>query len=784
MREFGIGQSVPRTEDLRLVRGKGRYTDDILVHGCARMYVVRSNHGFARIRAIDTEAAAASPGVLAVLTGADAAADGLGGFSSMVRRTGPDGEPNFEPPFPVLAHELARYAGEGVAIVVAETLNQAKSAAELIEIDYEALDCVSDLVRAEAPSAPVVWEECPGNLCIVTELGKSAATDQAFAAAHHIAKVDFVISRVHAAPMEPRNAIGEWDLAEQRFTLHAGVQNPHMVRTDLAARVFKLPEHQLRVIAPDVGGGFGLKGMLHPELALVLWAARRVDRPVRWTAERSESFLADCHSRDNLIHSELALDADGIFLGLRVRSKVNLGAYLSTAGVHCGVGNLGGLSGVYKLPAIHIEVRCLFTNTVPLGAYRGAGRPEASMMIERVIDVAAHEMGIDAAELRRRNLIPEKAMPFDTGFVFTYDSGDFPTSQAKVQEMARWDEFETRRAEARAHGRLRGIGMAHVIEIAAGQLDEMAEIEIDTNGAVLLTVGTHNHGQGHETTYRQLLSEFLHVEPSRVRFRNGDTDQLPYGFGTGGSRSAVVAGFMLEKIAAKVIAKAKRIAASVLGADPERIDYREGLFTTRDSNASVSLEDVAKLAYQPANLPDGVESGLSHREMIRLPGPTFPNGCHICEIEIDAETGQTEIIGYWVCEDVGKAINPMIVKGQMHGGVAQGIGQALGEYIHYDEEGQLLTGSFMDYQMPRALDIPYIHTASNDVPSRNNPLGIKGAGESGTVGALPATVNAICDALWPLGITNFDMPATPFRVWRAIEEAGGIAAVMPQKESA
>ena len=621
MREFGVGQSLPRTEDLRLVRGRGRYTDDIAPARSTRMFVLRAHHGSARIRSIDTAAALDSPGVVAVLTGADAAADALRGYTSMVRRTGPDGAPNFQPEFAVIAQGMVRYAGEPVAIVIAETLNDAKTGAELIEIDYEELPCVADLAEAGAEGAPAVWPECPGNLCVLTDVGDRAVTDAAFAGAARVSEVTFRISRVAVASLEARTALGEWSEAEQRFTLHASVQGPHMTRGQLG-HVFGMPTNQIRVIAPDVGGGFGMKGVPHPELALVLWAARRVGRPVRWASERSESFLSDCHSRDQIAHVALALDDEARFLGLRAEVKANFGAYLSLAGVHCAVGNIGSLSGVYALPAVHAEVSGYFTHTVPIGPYRGAGRPEASIMIERVIDVAALDLGMDPAELRRRNLIPPIETPYDTGFVFTYDSGDFPASQARVQEIARWDAFEERRAEARARGRLRGIGMAHVIEIAAGQLDEMGELEVDMTGNVVVRSGMHSQGQGHETMYRQLVAEFMHVPPDKVRVHYGDTDDLPFGFGAAGSRSATVAGFMLGTLAEKVIAKAKRIAAVLLEVAPEKIDYREdAVFTSVQTNRTVTLAEVAALAYQPMRLPAGIDAGLSHREMVRLPAP-------------------------------------------------------------------------------------------------------------------------------------------------------------------
>jgi carbon-monoxide dehydrogenase large subunit len=781
MREFGVGQSLPRSEDLRLVRGTGRYTDDLAPAKAVHMYVLRSPHASARIVEIDVKAAKVSPTVRAVLTGIDATAENLGGFTTMMRRNGPDGQPNFSPLFEIIVREVVRYAGEPVAIVVADSLNAAKDAAELIDITYELQPSVADLASADSADAPAVWSECPGNLCAVERVGDRAAVDEALARAAHVASVTVRISRVAASPIEPRGVLAEWSEADQRFTVHASIQNPHMIRDQLAG-VFGLAPHQGRVIALDVGGAFGMKASPHPELALALWAARHLGRPVRWVCERSESFLADCHARDQIAHVELALDDEARFLGLRVDIKANLGAYLSLPGLHCPMGNIGGLSGVYVLPAVHAEIRAYFTHSVPIGAYRGAGRPEASVMIERVIDVAARDLGLNPAELRRRNLIPAEQMPFRTGFVFTYDSGNFPLSQSRIEQASNWGDFEQRRAEAAARGRLRGIGMAHVIEIAAGQADEMGAIEVDMSGAVAVTTGMHNHGQGHETIYRQLIAEFMHVPPDKVTVRDCDTDQIPYGFGTGGSRSAVVASVLIETLAAKVIAKGKRIAATMLSAEPEQIDYREGaVFAARDSNRSATLAEVARVAHQPTQLPPGLEPGLSHRQMTRLSGPTFPNGCHVCEVEIDPATGTLEFVGYWVSEDIGRAINPMIVEGQLHGGVVQGLGQALGEYILYDSDGQLVTGSFMDYQMPRATDVPAINIVHSDTPSSNNPLGVKGCGEGGTVGALPAAMNAINDALGPLGIVNFDMPATPHRLWRAIRDArasnlGGVTA--------
>jgi carbon-monoxide dehydrogenase large subunit len=777
MLKFGIGQSVPRAEDARLLRGLGQFTDDIAPPRSTIMHVVRSPHAAARIGAIETGPASKCRGVVAILTGEDAAKDKLGGFPSMVRSTAPDGSPNFEPPLAVIAQRFARYAGEPVAIIIAETLDQAKDAAELIEIDYEPLPAVSSLADADAAGAPTVWPECPGNLCAIGQTGRADAVEQAFAAAATISSVDVLVTRVAVSSMEPRTALGEWNQAERRYELIAGVQSPHMMRTQLAACVFKVPPSQVRVRAMDVGGGFGMKGVPHPELALVLWAARKVERPVRWTSERSEGFLSDFHARDQFAHCEIALDDQAKITGLRVKTRANLGAYLSLAGMHCALGNVGHLSGAYTIPAIHAEVSAFFTNSVPIGPYRGAGRPEASIVVERAIDVAAHDIGMDPAELRRRNLIQPEQMPYDTGFVFTYDSGDYPTSQAKVQAAADWDGFERRRLDALRRGKLRGIGMSHVVEIAAAMMDEMGAIEIQTDGSAIVSTGLHAQGQGQETTMRQIVSEFLGIAPERIRLNHSDTDNLPVGFGAAGSRAAVVGGLLLQTISEKIIEKGKVFAALLLETDAEGIDFDDSTFTARGTNRSATLAEVAQFAHQPMNLPAGLEAGLAHRQLVRAAGPTFPNGCHICEVEIDPETGHTQFVGYWVCEDVGRAINPMVVAGQMHGGVVQGLGQILGEFISYDSQGQLQTGSFMDYQMPRALDMPPINTMSNNVPSPNNPLGIKGAGESGTVGALPAGLNAVCNALLPLGIKHFDMPATPFRVWQAIRNAGGLAGV-------
>ena len=776
MREYGIGQSVPRTEDLRLLRGLGRYVDDIRLPNETRAFIIRSAHANACIRGIEAQAALAAPGVLAVLTGADAVADGLGTLQSRMKLKRRDGRPNFEPPYRVLAHEFARHVGDPVAVVIAETLAQAKDAAEMVEIDYEPLPACTDTVAAAKPGAATVWPDQPDNVCFVHEVGNKAAVEQAFARAAHVAKLDLRVTRITTNSMEPRCAVGEWDPREERYTLYGSVQGPHNTRTELASRIFKLPENKFRVVAPDVGGGFGMKGSPHPELALVLWAAKKVGRPVKWVSERNEGLLGDHHARDNQSHVELALDEDGKFLALRAENTVNLGAYLAFNGIHCGVNNLGGLAGVYTTPSIYVHVTGVFTNTSPTAPYRGAGRPEASYILERVIDQAARDLNLDPAELRRRNLIPPIEQPYNTGFVYTYDSGEFEHNQTATLKLADWTGFEPRRAEARRRGRLRGIGMSHVIEIAAGPFpvpfEEYAGIRFDASGAVTLVLGLHNHGQGHETTFRQLAVELLGVDPGNVRILFGDTDAVPHGKGSYGSRTMAVCGAAMHRASEKVVAKAKKIAAHMLEAAEADLEFADGRFRVAGTDRGVELVEVAKAAFVPSRLPKGVELGLMEEAVVIPAGATFPNGCHVCEVEIDPDTGVVELVSYCVVDDVGRVVNPMIVKGQLHGGIVQGVGQALLENMVYDKDsGQMLSASFMDYGMPRADQFPLFEVKSHEVPAKTNPLGIKGAGEAGTIGALPAVMNAICDALRPLGIRHIDMPASPPNVWRAIAAA-------------
>ncbi len=775
MREYGIGQSVPRSEDIRLIQGRGHYTDDFSFVNQAHLFVLRSPHAAARIRSISVEAAAALPGVHAVLTGDNLLADGLGSFPCRVKRHKADGSPNFEPPFFALAIKRVRHVGEAVVAIVADTLAIAKDAGELIEIDYESLPAVAETLLACEPGAPAVWDECPDNVCFLFEAGNKLAVDKAFASAAHVARTDFTIKRMSTNPLEPRNAIGLYDSAEDRYTLYSGMQAPHAVRAELSELVLKVPQSRLRIISPDVGGAFGMKDGIFPEIVLALWAAKKIGRPVRWQADRSESFAADHHSRDNETTAELALDARGKFLALRVTTTANMGAFLNAHGPHSSTNNLGGLSGTYTTPAIYSRVTGVFSNTSPTCPYRGAGRPEASYAIERVIDVAARELAIDRAELRRRNMIPVAAMPYNTGFVFTYDCGEFEKNLDRVLEISDWRDFEARRENSAKAGKLRGIGLASVIEIAAGPLaapaEEFAEIRFDPGGAVTLLAGTHSHGQGHETTYTQVIVETLGVDPANVRVVYGDTDLVFHGKGTFGSRSASVMATAILQVSEKLIEKGKLIASHLLEVSGDDIEFKDGKFSVVGTDRMMRIGEVAKASYRLLTLPPGIEPGFGAMTVSRPKAPTFPNGTHVCELEIDRDTGAISVIGYWVVDDIGRVINPLLAKGQLHGGVAQGLGEILLESIVYDEGGQLLTGSFSDYAMPRAHHLPFIEVETNEVLTKANPFGVKGAGEAGCVGALPAVMNAICDALGPAGIDRIDMPVTSAKVWSAIKKA-------------
>jgi carbon-monoxide dehydrogenase large subunit len=734
-------------------------------------FVLRSPHAHAKIARIDTSKAKAAPGVLAVLTGEDWDNSGFGDLpvpSGPKRR---DASPLYKPRYRALARDRVRWAGDYVAFVVAETVNQAMDAAELIEVDYEPLPSVVSTAEAIKPGAPLVWDDCPNNICFVHLEGDKAKTDAAFANAHKIVKHHFVINRVTAATMEPRGSIGMYRKHDDHYTIYTTLQRNFTFREELCKFVLKVPEHKVRVVSGDIGGSFGMKSAVYNEAALVLWAAKVTGRPVKWISTRSEAFLSDGQARDNVTDAELALDKDGHFLGMRVNIIANVGAFLQVGGQSF-VGNLGTLAGVYKTPALYVDVTAVLTNTNPVRPYRGNGRPEAAYVIERMVDLAADELGIDPAELRRKNSIPAEAMPYKTGLTFTYDSGDFAHVMEDALELADIKGFEKRRADSRKRGKLRGIGMSNTIERAAAPGTEGAEIRFDRGGTVTLFSGSNNQGQGHETAFKQIVCDRLGIDPKDVTYISGDTDTVFYGEGTGGSRSATLGGSAMAAAADKVIEKGKKIAANVLKVGVEDIKFEDGIFSSPKSNQTMTIGDVARASNDPKKLPKGMEFGLTQTSIFYADVENFPNGAHVCEVEIDEETGKVDVVRYSVVDDVGTIINPLLVYGQITGGVAQGIGQILMEDINFDREsGQLTTGSFMDYAMPRADNISALEIHSHPVPTPTNPLGVKGCGEAGCVGAMPATANAIVDALSVYGVRHIEMPATPERVWRAIREA-------------
>jgi len=765
MGEFAIGQSVSRFEDPRLLKGGGRYVGDMALPGTVFGYVLRSPHAHARIRSIDTAKAKAAPGVLAVLTGADWQASGWGDLpvpGGLKRRDGSV----FQPPYPALVADRVRWVGDYVAFVVAETYLQALDAAELIAVDYEPLPAVVSTAEASATGAPRVWDGCPDNIGFVQLFGDKAATDAAFAKADHVIKHRLVINRVTAASMEPRGCLGDYNAAEGRYTIYTTLQRVHPFRAELSP-ILKVPESDIRVVAGDIGGSFGMKSAVYNEVALVLLASKVVGRPVKWVSTRSESFLCDAQARDNVTEAELALDKSGTFLAMRAHVVASIGAYLQT-GMPAFTGNIGTLAGVYRIPAMHADVTAVFTHTNPVRPYRGNGRPEAAYVIERLVDLAADELRIDPAELRRKNYIPPDAMPFKTALTFTYDSGEFEKSMDMALELADFRGFERRRAEARKRGKLRGIGLSNTIERAAAGGFEAAEIRFDKSGAATLLAGSVTQGQGHETIFKQIMCDRLGVDPDEVHYIQGDTDQVFVGEGTGGSRSATLGGSAVDIAAQRITTKGRAIAAHLLKLDAADVNFADGVFSSPKTNRTLTIKEVAKEAMEPTRLPKDMDVGLIATATYVAPVQNFPNGCHICELEIDEDTGEVEIVRYSVVDDVGTVINPLLLKGQIVGGVAQGVGQILMEDIQFDGDGQILTGSFMDYAMPRATDISAVEVKSNPVPTRTNPLGVKGAGEAGCVGAMPAVANALVDALSHLGIRHVEMPATPERLWRAI----------------
>ncbi|RZO38055.1 MAG: xanthine dehydrogenase family protein molybdopterin-binding subunit [Rhodospirillaceae bacterium] len=772
MGEYGISQSIPRFEDPKLLTGCGDFIDDDNAHGQLHGVVVRSPHAHADIAGIDASAALASEGVVAVFTGRDYTDAGWGTIPHIgppVKRRG--GADFILPDFYPLAVDRVRMVGEGVAFVIAETATQAKDAADLVVVDYDPLPGSADTASALDDDATILWPDIGNNEALVHEIGDKPATENAFDRADHVIEQRFNINRVLGNAMEMRACLAIHDGRTDHYTLRAPVQHPWLVRKILSATVIGVDEFKIRVIAPDVGGSFGIKANVYPEYLMALFAARQSGRPVKWTSERTEGFLSDFHARDNVADAALALDKDGKFLGFRLRNLVNIGAYFSPIGAGPATNNLGTLSGVYTTPAAYVEVVGVFTNSHPTAPYRGAGRPEAAFIIERMIDIAACELGFNPIDLRRRNIIPADEMPYKTSLTFTYDSGEFERNMDDALRLADVDGYAARKAQSEADGKLRGLGVANAIERAAPPGVETAEIRFDPSGTVTMLSGTTHQGQGHTTMYTQLLCDRLGLEGDQVRVIEGDTDRLAYGTGAGGSRSSAMGTAALVMAADKIVEKGRQIASVVLEAAVDDIEFEDGTYTIAGTDRNISLTDVVRNAFTGANLPEGMEPGMLAHAAYHGKEPSYPNGCHVCEVEIDPETGIVEVLNYVVVDDFGTILNPLLVHGQVHGGVAQGVGQILLENTVYDADGQLLTASFMDYGMPRADNFCNIEVQANSVPTATNPLGVKGVGEAGCVGAMPVMMNAVMNALSPLGIRDLDMPASPARVWAAIRDA-------------
>ncbi len=785
-----IGQSVKRVEDKRFVTGHGRYTDDISLPRMTYAILVRSPHAHALIKNVDLSTALSSPGVVAAFAGKDLEAAGVGGLPCGWQVDFKNGDQMKEPPHPVLAADKVRHVGDPVAIVIAETREQARDAAELVSVDYDVLDAAVHPVKATEEGAPQLFGDVPNNIPFDWELGDQAATDEALAGADHVTTLDFVNQRLIPNAIEPRCAIGDYDASRDHYTLYTTSQNPHVIRLLLCAFVLGLPEHRVRVVSPDVGGGFGSKIFHYAEEVLAVWCSGQIGRPVKWTADRSESFITDAHGRDHVTKAEMGFDKEGKIVGLRVETYANMGAYFSTF-APCIPTYLYGtlLQGLYTTPAIHVGVTAVFTNTTPVDALRGAGRPEATYLLERLLDTAAHELGTDPASLRFRNFIPAfdgvKESGYETQVALVYDSGDYETSLKRALEMAGYADLRQEQEKARREGRLVGIGLSTYIEAcgiapsavvgslgARAGLYESAGVRVQPTGKVSVFVGSHSHGQGHETTFSQLVADQLGIPMDDVEIVHGDTESVPFGMGTYGSRSLAVGGVAITMSVDKIKEKGAKIAAHLLEAAEEDLEFAGGQWSVKGTDQSIGFGDVALTAYVPHNYPEGLEPGLEFTSFYDPVNFTFPYGAHIAMVEVDPETGKVDLKRYVACDDVGNVVNPMIVDGQVHGGVTHGVGQALLEGAIYDEDGQLLNGSYMDYALPRADDLPSFELDRTVTPCPHNPLGVKGAGETGTIGSTPAVVNAVVDALWHLGVRDLEMPLTPQRVWQAIKEVG------------
>jgi aerobic carbon-monoxide dehydrogenase large subunit len=777
MAKFGIGQPVRRVEDNRFLKGQGRYVDDLVLPNMAHGVNVLSPHAHAKIRKINTSKAKAAPGVLAVLTGADVAADKLGAITAALMPEdfgAPKGHRTFQP---LLVSDRVRHVGDRVAFVVAETLEQARDAAELVEVDYEPLPAIINIEDAAKPDAAKVWDDNPGgNNAFRLMFGDQAATDAAFAKAKHVVKLRVENNRLSPVSMEPRVAIGDYNAVEDFYTLTANSQNPHGLRMELS-HIFHVPENQIRVVSPDVGGGFGLKGGAFPDDLLVMWASKRLKRPVKWIATRSESMLNDHHAREMVYYGELALDEHGKILALRSKSLFQMGAYFVGAALAAGAFSIRFVPAAYDIQTMHIMSQGVFTNTSQSGPYRGAGRPEAAYFMERLIEHAANVTGIDRAEIRRKNLIPTAKLPYTTPTHWVYDSGEFVRMMDTAMENSDWKGYAARQRDSKKNGKLRGRSVCFYIEFG-GIFNDRMDMKFDPSGALTIYGGTHSHGQGHATVFPQIAHEILGVPYESIRYVQGDTAQVAIGRGTYGARSMVVGGNALKLAAEAMIEKAKKIAATMLEADEGDLEFKEGTFRVTGTDKQIKLVDVAKATYAPMGPIAGKFGiGLDSTGTFDPTPPSHPNGAHVVELEVDPETGAIDVDRYYVVDDLGRVINPLIVRGQQMGGVVQGIGQALMEHQVYDRQsGQLLSGSFLDYAMPHASQMPNVECALEEVPCKTNPLGVKGIGESGTIGAPPAVINAVIDALKPLGVEQIDMPATPLRVWQAIQAAKGKAA--------
>jgi carbon-monoxide dehydrogenase large subunit len=763
-----FGQALPRVEDRKLLTGSGRYVDDISLPGIAHGMLVYSNHAHARITSIDTTRALRAPGVLAVLTGRDLSAQGLRGLPPLFMPEDSGGPKGHRTMRPLLAEQTVRHVGDRVAFCVAETPAQACDAAEMIDVDYESLPSVVSLADAVREAAPLVWEAAPGNVCFTLRMGDPAGTERAFAKAAHRVRLRLTNNRVTASPMEPRGAIGCHNRADDSFTLYSSTQNPHRVRETLAQSVFRIPEAKLRVVGPDVGGGFGMKGDTYPEEALVLAASRVVGRPVKWIAGRTDAFVLDNAGRDQVIDVEMALDRDGRILAVRARAMQNLGAYIVGAAVVPLVYSLKLIPNVYDIPVVDLSTQGIFTHTAPTNPYRGAGRPEAVYAIERLLDLAAEELGIDAVEIRKRNFIDKTALPYRSATGLVYDSGDFHAALDSCLSLADWDGFAERCQVSHSAGKLRGRAVVSYIE-DTGVFNDRMELRFDPSGAVTIIAGTFSHGQSHATTYSQCVSDWLGIPMEQIRFIQGDTDQVAFGRGTYASGSAIIGGNALRSAASQIIEKAKPVASVLLEASAADLEFRNGHLLVAGTDRTISLREIAKWTYHPTRLPQHLRTGLQASSYFAAEPPAFPNGCHICEVEIDPETGDVTIDRYTAVDDFGRLINPLIVNGQVHGAITQGLGQALGERMVYDSAGQLVTASFMDYAIPRASDMPAFTLSFHEEPCRTNPLGVKGAGEGGCVAAPPAAINALLNALRPQGVRHVEMPATSERIWQALQ---------------